>query len=709
MNIVKYPRFQPSWPVRTAILLSALCLLMSLPGCPTLSAATVTPSLSPTLGDLKVTLTPAAAVTAGARWRVDAGAWKTSGTTIANLSPGGHTLSFKAVTGYKAPANIAVNLVAGQLTATTAAYIPTGSVTVNITPATAVTEGAQWHVDTGAWQNSGVTLTNVTEGAHTITFKSVTGWTKPASIAINVVGGGALTYSGAYAPVGSLNVTLLPAAAVTAGARWKLDSGAWRTSGTTLNNIAEGPHTVSFKAIANWATPATLPVTITHGKTSTLSATYTQGGKVSISLEPSPAIDEGAQWALDGGTMNPSGATLEKIAPGAHTISFATIAGWTTPQNLTVNVAEGQTATASTVYKLTLGNYVMIANNDLGMHCMNQDFSEFMILPPYNTVHAQVIRRGAEPHLTTSGISISYRIPGNTTSVTKTNFWQYANDLFGAPLAADVGLTGNRLTGTMKRSATNEADYEVIGIPITQIMDNGENRPLQIGEFKAFQGSTQIARTNTVLPVSWEISCDLCHNQPGASVATNILRAHDRLHMTDLEHSKPVVCGACHGQPPLGLAGAPGVPTLSSAMHSSHATRIPALNLENGCYACHPGLETKCLRDVHSARGMNCVDCHGDMAAVGNPARHPWQDEPRCGDCHQRSGFHFEEPGKLYRDSKGHHEVECWVCHGSPHAITPTTTAADNTQALMLQGHSGVLDCAVCHINKPRDEFEHHL
>ena len=106
---------------------------------------------------------------------------------------------------------------------------------------------------------------------------------------------------------------------------------------------------------------------------------------------------------------------------------------------------------------------------------------------------------------------------------------------------------------------------------------------------------------------------------------------------------------------------------------------------------------------------MNCTDCHGDMAAVGNPARRPWQDEPKCGSCHQRSNFSFEQSGKLYRDSKGHHEVECWVCHGSPHAITPTTTTADNVQAVMLQGHSGVLDCVVCHITKPSDEFEHHL
>ena len=58
------------------------------------------------------------------------------------------------------------------------------------------------------------------------------------------------------------------------------------------------------------------------------------------------------------------------------------------------------------------------------MHCMNEDFSEFMILPPYNTVHAQVIdRSGEEPHIVTSGVTVQYTIPGNTHSADKTNFW----------------------------------------------------------------------------------------------------------------------------------------------------------------------------------------------------------------------------------------------------------------------------------------------
>jgi hypothetical protein len=37
--------------------------------------------------------------------------------------------------------------------------------------------------------------------------------------------------------------------------------------------------------------------------------------------------------------------------------------------------------------------YVVFAWNDLGMHCLNPTYDEAVILPPYNTVWAQVITR----------------------------------------------------------------------------------------------------------------------------------------------------------------------------------------------------------------------------------------------------------------------------------------------------------------------------
>lgn len=107
---------------------------------------------------------------------------------------------------------------------------------------------------------------------------------------------------------------------------------------------------------------------------------------------------------------------------------------------------------------------------------------------------------------------------------------------------------------------------------------------------------------------------------------------------------------------------------------------------------------------------MRCTECHGEMQDVGDPVRRPWIDEPRCSDCHIRPGFEFEQPGTLFRDSRGHSGVQCSACHGSPHAITPTVTGVDNLQAIALQGHPGKIDtCIVCHTEQPGDPFFHRV
>jgi hypothetical protein len=64
--------------------------------------------------------------------------------------------------------------------------------------------------------------------------------------------------------------------------------------------------------------------------------------------------------------------------------------------------------------------------------------------------------------------------------------------------------------------------------------------------------------------------------------------------------------------------------------------------------------------------------------------------------CH--SSHFAPESGKLFKDSKGHGGLYCSACHGSPHAIYPSTNAKDNEQIISLQGFDGKLkDCKVCH------------
>lgn len=352
--------------------------------------------------------------------------------------------------------------------------------------------------------------------------------------------------------------------------------------------------------------------------------------------------------------------------------------------------------------------YVVFAYNELGMHCMQQDFSEMMILPPFNTLRAQVVhkRTGEDPDIISSGVTLKYTLPANTHSADKCNFWSYSNGLLGVELPTDVGVAGFGLSGTMAAAANRQ--FAATGIPLTPIDDTGRENPYPLALVSVERNGAPVGTTQTVVPVSWEMSCNLCHNTPGVSTATDILRAHDRLHSTDLEHSKPVFCAQCHADPAVGATGRPGISTLSGAMHTAHAPRMAAAHLDNECYACHPGFRTNCQRDVHALAGMNCNSCHTSMTAVGNPNRRPWIDEPRCASCHQRSGFEFEQANTLFRDSVGHKGIACMSCHGSPHAITPATNAADNIQAIMKQGHAGTIDtCIVCHSSTPTRPFPH--
>lgn len=217
------------------------------------------------------------------------------------------------------------------------------------------------------------------------------------------------------------------------------------------------------------------------------------------------------------------------------------------------------------------------------------------------------------------------------------------------------------------------------------------------------------------------MSCNICHNTPGESVATDILKDHDRLHNTTLMNQQPVMCASCHSDNALGTPGTPGVKSLSHAMHGAHAARLTAANITGAqaCYTCHPGYRTTCLRDVHSQRGMDCISCHGGMEAVADLNRTPWLQEPSCGSCHEarRPAFDYEQPNTLFRNSKGHMGVQCMTCHGSPHAITPTSTVADNLQAIRVQGHTGTIGsgigaargCTACHTTVPSDPFPHRI
>ena len=258
-------------------------------------------------------------------------------------------------------------------------------------------------------------------------------------------------------------------------------------------------------------------------------------------------------------------------------------------------------------------DYVVMAWNDLGMHCYNQDFQDLAVLPPYNTLWAQVIKVGDPPQLVTTGITVTYKFPDNTYSVGKSNFWDYELQLFGVELPPNVGLAGKGLAGELD---LHDNHFTAEGIPLTEFLDSDlvNPYPYQLAEITVLDQNTAeiLAQTTAVAPVSTEMHCDNCHFDGGVEdiatgrVETNILTLHDRENLDEyppglsgpLMNRRPVLCAECHASNALGKPGEPGLPSLSNAMHDKHEDEVPGT--QDGCYNCHPGPTTLCLRDVMS-------------------------------------------------------------------------------------------------------------
>lgn len=359
-------------------------------------------------------------------------------------------------------------------------------------------------------------------------------------------------------------------------------------------------------------------------------------------------------------------------------------------------------------------SYVILATNDLGMHCYRSDFSAFMILPPANNIRVQVfLNEGKVAKLINSGIDVSYKIIDNTTSADKINFWEYAKD-YGYDIEPNIGITGNGLSGKMKLSEDGNF-YEVTAIPITPYNDGStELNPYQLAVITITDSDSGIELAsvdNVVVPVSDEMLCSNCHGTVNTSL--DILKAHDRLSKTklvaDLNAGKRYKCSECHKDNILKAPGKPDVLSLSQAMHGFHADKMAQSDTDPECYSCHPGPISKCYRSVMASKGITCVnsECHGDMKHVASTlaeGREAWFQEPNCANCHD--GKFSVNTDKLYSSSYllNHSNpamngfILCESCHNSTHAEWKSQNPIDNLLPTSILGYPSYINkCSVCH------------
>ena len=104
-------------------------------------------------------------------------------------------------------------------------------------------------------------------------------------------------------------MTISPQGAIDAGAKWLVDGGTPQTSGTKVDNLAVGTHTVSFSDVLGWTKPIPQTVTINNGQTTTASGTYS-------------VVTVGDQWAKTYGVTGYEYAySIQQTADGGYIVA----------------------------------------------------------------------------------------------------------------------------------------------------------------------------------------------------------------------------------------------------------------------------------------------------------------------------------------------------------------------------------------------------
>jgi len=75
---------------------------------------------------------------------------------------------------------------------------------------------------------------------------------------------------------GDLTVSIELTEARSAGAKWRVDGGAWHESGDTQYSLTTGEHMLEFKTISGWSRPGNQQITIVEGQIIEAAGTYTE-------------------------------------------------------------------------------------------------------------------------------------------------------------------------------------------------------------------------------------------------------------------------------------------------------------------------------------------------------------------------------------------------------------------------------------------------
>lgn len=470
---------------------------------------------------------------------------------------------------------------------------------------------------------------------------------------------------------------------------------------------------------------------------------------------PTCTDNDGDGYATQGGTCGPVDCNDNNAAikPGATEICTDSL-----DNNCNGTVNENCSASR---------DVIVVANNDLGMHCACPGSEYFMLLPPFNTIRAQVIERGGRSPVVLDNpndIRVEYDTVENTEASLNADpyysKWIQMMPKYGFGPAKNAqgliqGLTGSTLDGQM-HAMTGEGWWEAVGIPVFPddsnnspsadkvMIDNlgGPNRnPYLSVKVNVFDqtNNQQLATTTTVAPVAFGGCCS-CHltvtkNNTGIQnpTALDSFNEMGRLHGLngsninianidpDTDGQKgPVRCSSCHLDPAMGEAVAPGIKYTAGANNGQRiidpATGNPyAISQFTFSDVLHRGhLENPKAMQMDPNLANNCYACHpgngvncyrgAHVNAPGSGAN----GKMWCSDCHGDLNQRVAE-GQLLKPWSDQTLPACSSCH----TRTGELSSSDSTylhlgifgRYLNSRGHKNdKILCTTCH-GSPHAEY----
>ena len=397
--------------------------------------------------------------------------------------------------------------------------------------------------------------------------------------------------------------------------------------------------------------------------------------------------------------------------------------------------------------------YKVLAWNDLGMHCACPTFEGFLLLPPFNTVRAQVLKYGGnDPTVmsatsaATDKITINYAMVENTDANLKVDpyfaSWiTNAPKLFPgfAPVNATgkiMGLGGYGLYGTMGYNS-NLLAFEAVGIPAYPITTGNTAKDVMTDPLggpkrdpyltanvtvKNSAGAT-VASTSTVVPVAFGGCCS-CHLQlaaangypatPAGSFAVLGLlhgRNSSGINIAQIDPDGdgvggPVRCSWCHWDPAMGEASAPGWPAGTKLLAGATFTlKKSTMSFSDVLHRFHnQSALVKSTYDPNIA--TNCYKCHPGNGIQCYRGVHVTKASTMfCMDCHgnltQRTSTNqLAQPWKMSTlpsclgPSAG--ITSAFACHSNKITVYPASPAFAGA-FINGRGHKGSMDCQACH------------